>query len=206
MPARAGLWLATAAIAWALIGCSTSGSSPLRRAAETTSSAALDQSLATLERPETRERIQQLMATPEMRQAIRDAAADAANSALVQRVAAVAMRSAMDQAGNDWSQTLGPAIQDSMVAMMNSPEVRRALDRTADEVTGSALERARGVLRIAAVAGAVLGALVLLLLVWGVRTQIVLTRLLKAIEHGAAGAPEPSSHAGPIHPRAPLEA
>lgn len=189
MWARVAVWLSAAAMLAAVTGCSAGVMSPLKRAAKTTSSAALEQTLSTLERAESRERIRQLLATPEIRQAIREAASDAANTALVERVATVGTRSAMDEASTAWPKTLGPAIQDTVTGTMDSLQ-----------------GRLQGVLRAVAIGGIVLGALVLLLLIWGVRTQVLLTRMLKAFEHGTATKRETPSPPGPLRPREPLEA
>jgi hypothetical protein len=163
MAVRRSLILALARIvvaATALAGCAAS----VRSAATTAPRAAIpvvvEESLKSLEDARNRERIERILATPEMRQALRQAAAGAARGVVagaaeehetivgaIDDVVASSTRTVARNAATAFPETLAPVLHETLVSTLTSSDVRSALDGLTAEATRTALLSSRDVIR-----------------------------------------------------------
>jgi hypothetical protein len=147
-------------LALALAGCAES----VRSAATNIKRAAIpvlvDESLNSLEDAKTRERIQGILATPEMQQTVRQTAASATHGVVagvteeqktiaraIDDVVASSTRTAARNAAAAFPETLAPVARQTLVSTLTSPDVRTALDGLTAEATRTALLTSRDVFR-----------------------------------------------------------
>jgi hypothetical protein len=149
----AGLYLPLAGLAGLALGvsgCAGTVASASATASKAAVPVVVDQSLHSFEDPATRERVEQIMASPEMQKAMGDMARGAAAGMLdtkteaeLTRALSVAVRhatvEAIDAASAEMPRTLGPAIRTSLVDSLNSNDVRSGVSGVVSDATRSAL-------------------------------------------------------------------
>jgi hypothetical protein len=138
----------------------------VKNAAEAASRAAVPvtvvESLRSFEDAGNRELLSQILGSTEMQRAVRETARAAAEGALasvnvspaqraavardVDAVVASATRVALTNASREIPRTLAPALEESAATVLESPRLKRAVDRSVAEATRSALLSSRDVI------------------------------------------------------------
>jgi hypothetical protein len=147
-------------VATALAGCAASVRSAATEAPRAAVPVVVDESLKSLEDAKNRERIDRILATPEMHRAIRQTAASAARGTFegaaeerkaifgaIDEVVAFSTRTAAQNAAAAFPETLAPVLRETLVSTLTSPDVRAALDGLTAEATRTALLSSRDVIR-----------------------------------------------------------
>jgi hypothetical protein len=131
-------------------GCGVSVRSAATEVPRIATPAVIDASLGSFEDPQVRERVARVMGTPEMQQAVRDAAA-AAVSGGVREFLTTAMDARATQVAESVAgalvrggaaeipRTLAPAVRQAIVESLDSPDMRNALRDTTREVVRATL-------------------------------------------------------------------
>ncbi len=158
-----------------IVGCAGILSSKAPQVTRAAVPVAIDESLNTLDKPATRQRVAELLATPEMQRAVSQlgtAAVDGASStaseerlnrlttqmtdaftralaqglereqsrlgATIDTTAASATHAVSRAAADEVRESVGPAVRESLVAALRSPDLRAALDETVTDAATSA--------------------------------------------------------------------
>jgi hypothetical protein len=151
--------LAPGVAAMALAGCAAGVRSAAAEAPRVAVPVVVDESLKSLEDTGNRERIDRILATPEMQGVIRDAAGSATRGAIagaaeerevmvgaIDEAVGVATRTAVRSVAAESPETLTPAMREALVSTLTSPDVRAALDGLTAEATRTALLSSRDVI------------------------------------------------------------
>src|SRR5262249_4760558 len=144
--------------ATALAGCAESVRSAVTEAKRAAVPVLVDESLKSMEDARNRERIERILATPEVRQAIQQAAASGARGAIagaleeretiagaIDDVVASSTRTVARNVAAVFPGTLAPVLRETLVSTLTSPDVRTALDGLTAEATRTALLSSRDV-------------------------------------------------------------